>query len=241
MQNLASHYKSKSTVALQGTLELFDREIDPSWAYPVWAIALDPTAAAELFGPDVADALQRGQVVLNKSAAKLRKADAGTSITLAGWDDPIKSLSTPVGMVVDDQRTGDAEMLISVKTAHSLGLQRMWRVVVWGGDVRAVARDAASTVGAKYIDRSWTPKSVDSVLPPAQAEDCAWRVCDPPANGARPVNLRRPSGKRSVVGEAQHRDGRDSNHRSHQLSPRHHQTVASGVRRDRAGRSCTVD
>lgn len=189
---LARHYGSKSTVAVQGTVELFDREIDPSWAYPVWAIALDPAAAAELLGPDVGNALQRGELVLNRTAAKQRKASTGTSLTLAGWDDPIKSLSAPVGAVVDDERTAHAEMLLSLKTAESLGLTRTWRVVVWGGDAKAVARDAAATVGAKYIDRSWTPKSVDSVLTPARlkAELGEFAVLrrrgeDPAANGAQ--------------------------------------------------------
>ena len=191
LSGLARQYGSQSTVAVQGTVELFDREIDPSWAYPVWAIALDPAAAAELLGPDVGNVLQRGELVLSRTAATLRKASVGTSLTLAGWDDPIKSLSAPVGAVVDDERTATAEMLMSTARAESLGLTRTWRVIVWGGDTKAVARDAAATVGSKYIDRSWTPKSVDSVLSPASLKlelgefaVLRRRGIDPSTNGA---------------------------------------------------------
>jgi D-alanyl-D-alanine carboxypeptidase len=164
MGNLAKLYKSKSSVAYQGTVELFDDALNPAWAYPVWAIALDPAAAAELVGPDIANALQRNEFVLSTTAAAQRGASTETKLTLAGWDDPILIKQSAVGAIVADERTLGAELLMSIETAKSLALNRPWRVMVWEGEPGSVARDAASTVGTKYVSRSWTAPSVDEVL-----------------------------------------------------------------------------
>ncbi len=186
MANLAKLYKSKSSLAYQGTVELFDDSLNPAWAYPVWAIALDPAAAAELIGPDIANALQRNQFVLSTTAAKQRNATTATNLTLAGWDDPILTTSGKVGEIVDDQRTLGAELLMSLETAKSLALNRAWRVMVWEGDPAAVARDAASTVGRKYVTRSWTAPSVDEVLTIAELKQLLGEFAVLRRNGQDP-------------------------------------------------------
>ncbi len=184
--DLAKHYGSKSSMAVQGTVELYDDKLNPAWGYPLWAIAIEPAAAAELLGPDVGNALQRHQLVMSKSAAKLRKASTATSLTLAGWDDPIKSVQQPIGAIVEDERTLDAELLMSIDTATQLGLSRQWRIMVWGGDTKAVARDAASTVGSKYIYKSWTAPSVDSVLSVAELKQSLGEFAALRRNGVDP-------------------------------------------------------
>jgi hypothetical protein len=186
MAGLAKQYGSKSTVAHQGTVELFDDALNSAWAYPIWAIALDPAAAAELVGPDIANELQRGKFVLSTTAAAQRKATTSTELTLAGWDDPILTKRAAVGAIVPDERTLGAELLMSLETATALALNRPWRVMAWGGEPGSVARDAASTVGAKYVSRSWTAPSVDEVLSIAQLKSLLGEFAILRRNGLDP-------------------------------------------------------
>ncbi len=160
----ASDANLKSTVIHQATLELLGESNNRFLAIPVSVASVDPIAAMDLYGPTVAQALSQGKVVVGERSARLRKAQVGTKFLLAGFTDPLLEVPAEVGAIVPDEQAAGAEMVIAPSVATLLGLQRPQRVAVWGEAVQKNAKEFDRSFGRKYVRKSWTPGSLDSVL-----------------------------------------------------------------------------
>lgn len=93
--------------------------LDPGWAAPLDALAIDPDSYAG-FVPATDRAtisqLEPGRALLGATSARLRRLDAGDTITLGTGD-----TATVVG-VVDDTLVGGAELVVPRTDAARLGL-----------------------------------------------------------------------------------------------------------------------
>lgn len=141
------------------------------YAFPmVWA-ALDASAAGSLRGRAVGDALAVGQVVMGRTTADLRGAQAGDVVDVYGWDAKLARLT--IGLVAEDALMGGAELLFSTALAAPLKLVRASRVVVWGFE-----RDALqAALTARGLDRpdvrirhSWDAPDPDSQISTARTK-----------------------------------------------------------------------
>jgi len=137
------------------------------WAYPVSYSMVNPDVATPLMGRRVGGTLGWGGAVLSATAARLRTAQVGDSLTVIASDGrPVELL---IGAIVDDDITGGTEVLISPTVAQTLGRTRPTHVVIWNPRSRAALDRALASVGLvgrheTRIRRSWDPPDPDLTL-----------------------------------------------------------------------------
>lgn len=137
---------------------------------PVSLMAVTPDTASPVLGADIASVLMATDAVLSVSSAKLRSAKVGDTIMLRGWDSMLHLIR--VGAIVDDGRALNAEILVSLDTARSFGVDRPERLLIWKIPSKrdAFVTNVEKTLAAENIrvTASWIPPSVDKLLSQAQ-------------------------------------------------------------------------
>lgn len=162
----------------QGTIELLAvrrgastvQSFPDGESVPVSLMAVTPDTASPVLGPDIASVLMAADAVLSVSSAKLRSAKVGDTIMLRGWDSMLHLIR--VGAIVDDGRALNAEMLVSLDTARSFGVDRPERLLMWKIPSKrdAFVTNVEKSLAAENIrvTASWTPPSQDKLLSQAQ-------------------------------------------------------------------------
>jgi hypothetical protein len=162
----------------QGTIELLAvrrgastvQSFPDGESAPVSLMAVTPDTASPVLGPDIASVLMAADAVLSVSSAKLRSAKVGDTIMLRGWDSMLHLIR--VGAIVDDGRALNAEILVSLDTARSFGVDRPERLLMWKIPSKrdAFVANVEKSLAAENIrvTASWTPPSQDKLLSQAQ-------------------------------------------------------------------------
>jgi D-alanyl-D-alanine carboxypeptidase len=162
----------------QGTIELIEvrrgastvQSFPEGESAPVSLMAVTPDTASPVLGPDIAGVLMASDAVLSVSSAKIRSAKVGDTIMLRGWDSNLHLVR--VGAIVDDGRALNAEILVSLDTARSFGVDRPERLLIWKFPAKrdAFVTNVEKSLAAENIrvTASWTPPSVDKLLSQAQ-------------------------------------------------------------------------
>ncbi|NND76355.1 MAG: M15 family metallopeptidase [Ilumatobacter sp.] len=136
------------------------------WAYPMGTTVLPVEAVGPLMGFDVSAALSAGTLVMGRRSADLRGARAGDTIDLISSGGSAMTFS--ISAVVDDDRIGGTELLLSDEGADRLGIARLSSVLIWGFDSRAAIDAALATHGlvttSLRIRRTWGPADPDSTM-----------------------------------------------------------------------------
>ncbi|MCU1392423.1 MAG: hypothetical protein JWM34_851 [Ilumatobacteraceae bacterium] len=153
------------------------------FVYPMSISALPLNAVGPLMGKDVAGVLSTGAVVMGKTTADLRGAQAGDTVDLLAAD------GTPVrftiGMVAPDDVVGGTEILMTPDDADLLGATVVTRILLWGFDSRDALEQAMTGFGLEprvdvRIRRSWDPFDPDTqismAVTKAQLGEFAYRV-----------------------------------------------------------------
>ena len=141
---------------------------------PLSLKAISTIDAREFLGDSVASRLGDGDVVLSATSAKLRRAKVSDVITVTGWNGRSRPLR--ITRVVEDRLALDGELLVSLETAQSLGVERPQAVVLWRFPKRrdgfvTKLRTTAGSFG-RVVD-SWSPATVDTTLSQAQTKTIA--------------------------------------------------------------------
>jgi hypothetical protein len=125
-------------VVHQGTVDVafvsrgaqFVQQAPPKMGYPMTVVAIDPNVLAATVAPAVAAVLVRDEIVMSATSATLRKAKAGDTVMLSGWQGQL--VPVRVGAVVPDGLINGNEMGLSTTIADSIGFDRPSSVRVWG-------------------------------------------------------------------------------------------------------------
>ena len=141
---------------------------------PLSLKALSAEDARNYVGKGVADGLEAGGVVLSMTSAKVRRAKLDDVITVKGWND--RDVPLRVTRIVEDRQALDSELLVSVETAQTLGVDRPQSVILWGFPKRRAAivnalRKAVGTPG-QVLD-SWSPPTIDATMSQARTKAMA--------------------------------------------------------------------
>ena len=162
----------------QGTIELLAvrrgastvQSFPEGESAPVSLMAVTPDTASPVLGLDIASVLTASDAVLTISSAKLRSAKVGDTIILRGWDSNLHLIR--VGAIVDDDRALNAEILVSLDSARSFGVDRPERLLIWKVPTK---RDGFVTKVEKAlvaenvrVTPSWAAPSPDKLLSQAQ-------------------------------------------------------------------------
>ena len=161
-----------STVVHQGTIDLSSilrstatiNSMPDGAGVPMSVLAVDPLAAEPTTSSTVAQTTVSGDVVVGASSATLNGIRTGDDLTLLGWSG--STVRVQVGAVEPDATIGGAELMMSVATAATLGLDRPFSVRVWGfADALAAdtVRKEMLKVGAGQPIRAWSSKRVPTI------------------------------------------------------------------------------
>lgn len=143
------------------------QEAPSGMAYPMSALAFDPTAAGPLFSPSLTRVLSLDLIAMGRTSAELRGAEVGDVVTVTGWDNQIHELH--IGLIAEDDDVGYAELIMSDEIARSLGFVRVSSAAIWGYE----DEDHLNVLiqhGTESLIRVTSPgdaPSPDSVLPSA--------------------------------------------------------------------------
>lgn len=137
------------------------------WRIAFTARAVEPAAAAPFHGAEVAQALDRGQVVMSRGTAALRGAQVGDVVIFSGWDGQVHERT--VGAIVPDARVGSSELVFGTPDAASFGFVRGSSIWIGGISDLGVLETGLADLAAIHEwvrwARSWDSRSPDSTLP----------------------------------------------------------------------------
>jgi hypothetical protein len=147
-----------------------DREVldvPRGWRVPMAAVAMPIALVRSIATEHVAEVLERGDVVLGRTSASLRKASVGDVITVL--DRRNRRQSIVVGAIVPDVFTADTDILMSDLVAQQLGVTSIQRVAFTGvRRIRALRRNLNSRgfrVGSlHHLVQSNDQKNPDAML-----------------------------------------------------------------------------
>ena len=109
----------------------------PGFGIPLELVAIEPRTYAPLVPPAARDAIRglgRGEALLTRTAARLRRLGPGGRIRLA------EGRTLRVAGVIDDGLVRRAEIVVSAVEGASLGAHRRWVLVPYSGDPVGMAR-----------------------------------------------------------------------------------------------------
>lgn len=115
--------------------------------YPMATLAIDPVQSRPMIGAGAAAALERGEVLMGATSARLRGAEAGDEISFLGWDG--REHTATIGLIVDDTTVDSAELVFDLNIARGFGFDRPASMTAWDvpdaerlrADVLAVLND----------------------------------------------------------------------------------------------------
>jgi hypothetical protein len=142
-----------------------DLDAGDGWRIPLSLVTFEPTTAAPLVGADAAAALARGEAVVGRDAAVLRRVAVGSSLALVGWDGALHPRR--VGAIVPDDRLAGTEVALATSDAAAMGVNRPFAIEAWGasrGDLERAIAAAPAPLRALGIERSWSAPDPDDTL-----------------------------------------------------------------------------
>lgn len=162
----------------------------PGWSVPLDAFAVDPRTYAAMLPPAASAAMRHlrpGSVVLGRTSARVRRAEVGDSLRLAGGH------RFAVAEILDDSLVGGAEVVLTRSDGLALGINRPRFVLVrYAGaraaQERAIRRLLPPGTAARIRGPGETPflRHGDAVIPQAMVKaafgEFAYRA---PAAGGR--------------------------------------------------------
>ncbi|MGE0138242.1 MAG: M15 family metallopeptidase [Ilumatobacteraceae bacterium] len=137
------------------------------WQYPLNVTALPVDAIGRIFGFQVSSLVAQGLVVMGRTSADLRGAQAGDTVDLVAADGGIRTFT--IGAVVDDDEVGGTEIVMSLEQADVIGATIVTRVVIFGSFERGALDEALAAQGlvdgyGVRISKSWNPANPDGLL-----------------------------------------------------------------------------
>lgn len=174
LETVASALGVEPTIVQSGTIRMTAvrregvvvQSFDPGFAVPMSFSVIDPTTAAPLVGDRVASAVGAG-LVMTETTARLRGSEVGDVVTLEAWAGG--TFDFPIAAVLPDAEGSWNELVMSVETAVSLGIDRPSSAVFWGVNttlvdllVRTSLPDAPISVSGPGSERE---PFLDWVLP----------------------------------------------------------------------------
>jgi hypothetical protein len=166
------------------------QQLDPGWAIPLDAIAIDSAAHDDLV--PLADratvaGLRQGEALLSRTSASLRRLAPGGTLELAG------ATSLTVVGIVDDVTIGGAELAVTSSTGAGIGLDDpRYLLLAYEGDRAAVETRLRAALPADAPVRFRAPgetpflRQGDAVLPPLRLKTLFGEFAYlPPADGQR--------------------------------------------------------
>jgi len=117
------------------------------YVFPLELSAVEPRTYAPLLPPEARAAVRelgRGEALLSRTSARLRRLRAGDRLELTG------RRSLRVAGVVDDELFRRAEIVVNAREGARLGAQRRWAFVPYAGDPGRPA-DALREVGGPEL------------------------------------------------------------------------------------------
>jgi D-alanyl-D-alanine carboxypeptidase len=138
VERLVKRERRQLTIVHQGTIDLtaITRNGRPVVSVPTGAgipmsvFGVDPTSIGATTSPNVAALTQSGAVVVGETASKISGIAVGDDITLTSWS--AAAVQVRVGAIVADREADRAEIMMSIATAATLGLDRPFYVRIWG-------------------------------------------------------------------------------------------------------------
>ncbi len=169
-----------ATVVHQGTLDLTVVERDGTiiraapdgTGYPMSTLAVDPTQIAATTSTDTASKINQGLVVVGASASHTDDLRVGDRITVTGWNSA--SATFVIGAIAPDTIVSGTELMMSIATARTIGLDRPFSVRVWGFANHAAATTFAQSTSATWtlqpirVRTSWNDPLLDDTVPQAR-------------------------------------------------------------------------
>lgn len=165
------------------------QRLEPGWAIPLDAIAIEPADHARLV--PLADraavaGLRDGEALLSRTSAGLRRLPPGGTIELVGGQRLI------VAGIVDDTTLGAAELAVTAVTGAAIGVDRpRYMLLAHHGDraaVEAALRQALPAAPVRFRAPGETPflRQGDAVLPPLRLKELFGEFAyQPPPAGER--------------------------------------------------------
>lgn len=159
------------------------QDVPLGFVIPMSALALNPTESRDVIGSTVAEALERGEVVMGESSARLRRAMVGDIVAFVGWDGTTQEAQ--IGALVPDERVRSAELVFSMDTAARFGFDRLSSVTLSGfSDKDALYQDLAGTFANEFVGIDPDPgRNPDDVLSDISAKrlygEFAYRFTGP--------------------------------------------------------------
>lgn len=172
MLAMVQYARANSDVAADPTVDL--RVVRRGWRVPMQAVALPTALVRHIAGEDVAAVLNRGEIAIGETSARIRNAAVGDVVTVLNHRS--RKVSFVIGAIVADAFTGGGDLLISDVHASALGVRSVRRVTFVGfTDESQVKRSLSRRgfqMGSMYrLFRSWGPKNPDSALGLAQIKE----------------------------------------------------------------------
>jgi hypothetical protein len=149
-------------------------EVEPGWAIPLDATAIDPTTFSGFIDGDdrlAVEALRPGGALLTRSSAELRGLDVGSTVELRGGE-------LEVTDIISDRAGAAAELVVHVDDANSLGIATPRYVLIRHdpGDRAQLSQALADLAGPRAV-RFRTPNETtwmrhgDAVVPQVFIKD----------------------------------------------------------------------
>jgi hypothetical protein len=137
------------------------------WQYPLNVTALPVDAIGRVMSFRVSSLVAQDQVVMGRTSADLRGAQAGDTVDLVAADGGIRTFT--IGAVVPDDEIGGTEIVMSFDQADVIGATIVTRVVIFGTFERAALDEALAAQGlvdgsGVRISKSWSPANPDGLL-----------------------------------------------------------------------------
>ncbi len=180
LRRLADQAGLSSTIVHQGTIDLRSiqratttvRAAPDGAGVPMSVLAVDALAIEPTTSSVVAEVTKNGAVVVGSTAASLSGVKQGDGLTLVDWNgNPVR---VSVGAIEPDAAIGSAEIMMSLVTASTLGLDRPFSIRMWGfrdrqaldvATANIVRMEAGQTIRVRSSQRS---PSADDTIPQAQ-------------------------------------------------------------------------
>jgi D-alanyl-D-alanine carboxypeptidase len=137
------------------------------WQYPLNVTALPVEAIGRVMSLRISALVAQGYIVMGRTSADLRGAQAGDVVELVAADGNARSFI--IGAVVPDDEVGGTEIVMSLDQADVLGATITTRVLIFGQfsrtqlDAELAARGLVDGNGVR-ISKSWNPANPDGLL-----------------------------------------------------------------------------
>lgn len=176
-RSFAKHAGLLFSVVHQGTIDMravhrattMVRSTPDGAGIPMSVLAVDPLSIEPTTSPAVAGVVTQGNIVVGESAAAINGILKGDDLTLVSWSGNLVQFS--VGEVQPDVTIGGAELMMSVATASTLGLDRPFSIRMSGFQTFKDFESASSEISNMARSTTSEPFRVRSSQPTPSLDD----------------------------------------------------------------------